>query len=63
MVAVAREAGIINAGRIRYPGIFGRQHKGLDESQHKGLDERYGYIPQSEAVYEDAKSKVKSTVQ
>jgi hypothetical protein len=34
---VAREAGIINAGKIRYPDIIGRQHKGWDE--------RYGYIP------------------
>jgi hypothetical protein len=41
-VAKACEAGIINAGRIRYPDIIGRQHEGWDEGS--------GYIPQSEAV-------------
>jgi hypothetical protein len=42
-VAEAREAGItINAGRIRYPDIIGRQHEGWDEGS--------GCIPQSEAV-------------
>jgi hypothetical protein len=33
------EAGIIDADRIRYPDIIGRQHKGWDEGS--------GYIPQS----------------